>query len=472
MKFYTNQIECSAELLDVVKLFFDDVVLISDVLENDGECVIHESRMAEGIVENVCRFEGYEYKNEHKKAYKTVLEEKKMKKRYAKLAVYYCLKQKFGQRPWGALTGIRPTRFAYDLVEKEGVDYRQAMRDMFDVSPKKIQLVDEILSMQRGLIESSDNEVDIYIGIPFCVSKCIYCSFPSGLKDKLKKYVQPYTDCLTQEIIGALEIVDMYNYKLKNVYFGGGTPTSLSAEQLYKLMSVFKGREIEEFTVEAGRPDTVDGEKLACMKECGVTRVSVNPQTFNAEILDRINRKHSPKDIVRAYREAKALGFAVNMDLIAGLPGETEEMFAYSVNSCLDLGAENITVHTLALKRGSELWESAAKKDNEKGVENMVDYASDALHKNGYKAYYMYRQKYVKGNLENVGYCKEGEQCRYNIDMMEERRNVIACGANAISKRVWKEQSRIERYAETKDVALYIERVEGVVKDKKNFFKP
>jgi len=225
-----------------------------------------------------------------------------------------------------------------------------------------------------------------------------------------------------------------------------------------------------EFTVEAGRPDTVTKEHLELFKALNVNRVSVNPQTMNADTLMRINRKHSPEDIVECYKMVSSYGFDVNMDLIAGLPGENREIFVDSLEKCIALDPANITVHTLALKRGSTMKEENIASAPEDQVEAMVEYARERLLKGGYMPYYLYRQKYMTGNLENVGYSKPHHQCRYNIDIMEETKSIIACGSNGISKRVFLSENRIERFADTKDVKLYIERAENNWKDKKNFF--
>lgn len=468
MNFYTDCDDYAAELLDVAKLFFTDVILVKD---KDIADVRHERHVENNTAYNLCVYGNNEYSSSHVTGGRNKLEEKKINKRYAKLAVYNCLKQAYGSRPWGALTGIRPTRLAYDLGEKEGLDYKVAFRELFDVSPNKIRLVEEILGMQKGYITNDDNEIDIYVNIPFCTSKCVYCSFPSGLIDKMRKYVPAYVECLKKDIEAALETVKESGRILKCVYFGGGTPTSLSVKELSELTRLFTDCGAAEFTVEAGRPDSLSEEMAEMLRADGVTRVSVNPQTFDADTLLRINRRHTPEETVRAFYLAKSKGFTVNMDLIAGLPGESEESFIRSVKMCVELAPENITVHTLALKRGSELREKAASEGSDASVVGMVENAREILHEAGYYAYYMYRQKYVRGNLENVGYTLPGSQCLYNIDMMEERRSVLACGANAISKRIFASQNRIERLADTKDVSLYIERIESSVNDKKKFFR-
>ena len=272
----------------------------------------------------------------------------------------------------------------------------------------------------------------------------------------MKKYVEPYVEALCNDIRATLQFARDKNIAIGNVYFGGGTPTTLTAEQLDKVLSEINLTPVE-FTVEAGRPDTIDEEKLTVLKKHGVHRISINPQTFNQSVLDGIGRKHTVQDIYDKYALAKKYGFVVNMDLIAGLPNETYEMFCYSVQCVRDLSPENVTVHTLALKHGSVL-KGQYVQENDREVSKMVEYAHDLLKNAGYLPYYMYRQKYMTENLENVGFCKPNTACLYNIGIMEEVTDILACGTNAISKRIFDAENRIERSANAKDVITYIER--------------
>jgi oxygen-independent coproporphyrinogen-3 oxidase len=285
----------------------------------------------------------------------------------------------------------------------------------------------------------------------------------------MKKYVEPYVESLCQDIKATLQFAREKNITLRNVYFGGGTPTSLSAVQLDRVLSEIDFTPIE-FTVEAGRPDTIDMDKLAVLKKHGVQRISINPQTFNQSVLDVVGRKHSVEDIYNKYEMAKSLGFIVNMDLIAGLPTETYPMFCHSVDCAIKLSPDNITVHTLALKHGSVLKCQNYTQPHEQVVSQMVEYSHDMLHKAGYVPYYMYRQKYMTENLENVGFCKSGKPCLYNIGIMEETTNILACGTNAISKKISVHQNRIERAANAKDVITYIERNEDYLNKKFQLF--
>lgn len=451
MKLYTN-FSYPTEIHDVVKLFYSGVELSDDI---DAEiCVVEHSD--DGNVFNYVATQGeFSVNQTVDVGGMSELHAVRLKKRFAKLAIYNLLVKVTNlQMPWGSLTGIRPTKLA-DQLCKEGLDWQSTFTDVLGVSQQKTKLVADILQTQGGLRTRADGHADLYVGIPFCVTRCSYCSFTSGELDRLKKYVEPYVSALCVDISETLNFAKTNGITIDNVYFGGGTPTSLSAEQLDRVMSCIDIKP-KEFTVEAGRPDTIDEDKLKVFVKHGVHRVSINPQTFNQSVLDVIGRKHSVEDIYGKYQMAKSYGFTVNMDLIAGLPTETYEMFCHSVDEAISLGADNITVHTLALKHGSALKEqnyvSAAD------VSQMVEYSHAKLYQSGYVPYYMYRQKYVSDNLENVGFCKPGTQCLYNIGIMEEVSDIMACGTNAISKRIFSSENRIERSANAKDVITYIER--------------
>lgn len=463
MKLFTD-FKYDTEIADVAKLFFDDVELckLTDVPD------IKVTQHAEGTTYTyVATFFA-------KVEVQTVdvsdvdeLQSVRLQKRHAKLCLYNLLVKVTGKHmPWGSLTGIRPTKLACQLAS-EGLDWKDTFVNLLGVSQAKTQLVEDILNVQGDLRKCSPNTADLYIGIPFCVTRCSYCSFTSGEIDKLKKYVEPYVVALKKDISQTLAFAKAHGITLRNVYVGGGTPTSLTAQQLDEVLSEITFIPLE-FTVEAGRPDTIDNDKLAVMKKHGVHRVSINPQTFNQGVLDEIGRKHTVQDIYDKYALAKEQGFTVNMDLIAGLPSETYEMFCNSVDSAISLGADNITVHTLALKHGSIL--KLQQYQGGSDVSRMVDYAHDKLYNAGYLSYYMYRQKYMSENLENVGYCLKGKECLYNIGIMEETSNIIACGTNAISKRVFDGENRIERSANAKDVITYIERTDDYIQGKFKLF--
>ena len=459
---YTN-FPYPTEVHDVVKLFFDGVELCDDA-------------SADFIVMEGCKGEKFDYLARYADmnfgaivdcSGLDELQVVRLRKRYAKLVTYELLKQLTGKTmPWGSLTGIRPTKLA-DQLQREGLDWQRTFTELLGVSESKTKLVADVLATQGELHKHKDGCADLYIGIPFCVTRCSYCSFTSGEIERLKKYVEPYVDALCKDVDATLEFAKQRGIRIDNVYFGGGTPTSLSAEQLDRIMSHVTLDPIE-YTVEAGRPDTIDKAKLDVFAKYGVHRISINPQTFNQQVLDVIGRRHTVADIYDKYELAKSYGFVVNMDLIAGLPSETYDMFCHSIDSAIALAPDNITVHTLALKHGSVLREQnyASAED----VAKMVEYSHDKLYKAGYLPYYMYRQKFMADNLENVGFCKKGKPCLYNIGIMEEISNILACGTNAISKRIISHENRIERSANAKDVITYIERNDDYLNKKFELF--
>lgn len=462
MKLFTD-VSFPTEIQDVAKLFFADVLLCSP---EQAECSLTHT-CADGVYTYVAQALG-------QSAVRSVstegdgLQSVRLQKRYAKLAMYEALCRGTGKSmPWGSLTGIRPTRLACQL-QSEGADWQKTFVELLGVSPEKTALTADILQCQKGLRDYREGCADLYVGIPFCVSRCSYCSFTGGEIGKMQKYVQPYVDVLRREVRETVQFARSRGIKLNNVYFGGGTPTSLSARQLEDVLSEITFAPVE-FTVEAGRPDTIDGEKLRVLKDHGVHRISVNPQTFNQSVLDAVGRRHTVQAIYDSFGMAKEAGFAVNMDLIAGLPTETYEMFRHSVDCAVGLQPENLTVHTLALKHGTALKEQRYATDGD--VEKMVEYAHSQARAQGYLPYYMYRQKYMSQNLENVGFCKEGRQCLYNIGMMEEVTDILACGANAISKKISAAENRIERAANAKDVITYVQRIDDYMQKKFALFE-
>ena len=337
------------------------------------------------------------------------------------------------------------------------------------VSKEKTSLIKEIVQNQQKYYDVKSNEIDVFINIPICVSRCVYCSFISAQLDKIKKSVKPYCDLLLKEIQCTKQIIKDKGYKVRAVYIGGGTPTSLDDENFARIIESAKF-DCNEYTVEAGRPDTISKEKLAIMDRAGVNRISINPQTFNQKTLDLIGRKHSVEDIFRVYEEARKYNFDINMDLIAMLPEENFEDFKYSVDNAIKLSPENITVHTLSLKKGSTLKVEGYDNTSENMADDMVNYARESIMKSGYSPYYMYKQKYMSGNLENVGYCKKDKACVYNIDIMEEISSIIANGAGGISKRLFS-KDRLERLANPKGIDVYLERDKKILDDKIKFFE-
>lgn len=396
------------------------------------------------------------------------MEAKRLEKRYLKIALYGVLVFLTGRElPYGCLTGIRPTKLYAELGEGAHDVFLQD----FSVRPEKLALIERIVREQEGLRNPDPERVaDLFVFIPFCPTRCAYCSFVSMPVDRQRKLLRPYTDDLTEEIGWLKKRAKKLGYSIRAVYVGGGTPTALPLDMLDEVLAACRVRGAKEFTVEAGRPDTITEEALALLKSRGVTRVSVNPQTFNDETLKRIGRRHTAADVERAYALARGR-FDVNMDLIAMLPGESAEDFFRTVDRAAELSPANVTVHTLYLKKGSELRTGGYKSTENSEAERMVDYALTKLSASGYEPYYMYRQKYTSGNLENVGYTKPGKACLYNMDVMEEDTTVFAAGAAAISKKVTPAINLIERNANYKEPLEYVKHFDTVMQKQKDFWK-
>lgn len=355
---------------------------------------------------------------------------------------------------WGALTGVRPAKLVRSLLSR-GLTRGQVaerFRTRYFVSPERTALAVRCAAYAQEAVDSlQKDEVSLYLGIPFCPSRCAYCSFVSSSIERSADLIEPYLDALCAEVAATGALLREKGKKVTSVYIGGGTPTTLSADQLSRLMeqtaNVMDFSALREYTVEAGRPDTITPEKLRAIRAGGADRVSINPQTMNDAVLARIGRKHSAEDVVRAYDEARAAGFPViNMDTIAGLAGDTPESFAQTIERILELDPENITVHTLAIKRGADLSDRAANAAQHDCVAKMLDFVQENLPRAGYGPYYLYRQKFSAGGFENVGWCKPDTESFYNIAMMEEIQTILSCGAGGVSKRVEPESGRITRF--------------------------
>ncbi len=397
------------------------------------------------------------------------LKEKSIKKRKLKVFLYDMLSQLLGLTlPWGSLTGIRPTKLARDMIES-GEIKESIVSEVFErelrVSRNKAKLVPMILKNQKCIIRN-DNLVDLYVNIPVCPTRCYYCSFISHEISRVKDKLEPYLECLIKEITAVREIIAKKAYIVRTIYIGGGTPSILNEEQLDRLLSELNFP-VTEFTVECGRPDTITAGKLDVLKKHGVTRISINPQTFCEATLKRIGRQTKNAQVLESYSLALERGFVVNMDIIAGLMGEKLGVFKRTIKTLLELSPDNITVHTLSVKNGSVL-KNVGASDN--GVGAMIDFAREALLENGYKPYYLYRQKNQLGGLENVGYFKDDKVCIFNIDSMEETNSILACGAGAMSKRIFNTEKRIERQSNAKFIEDYISRIDEIIEKKKEFF--
>ena len=376
--------------------------------------------------------------------------------------------------PWGALSGVRPSKLTtrHLLAGGTAESADRLLEESFFVTPARRRLcVEASLASVRAAALLEPGDVSVYIGIPFCPTRCAYCSFVSQTEGSAGKLLAPYFDCLLREIETVGRGMKEAGLRPRTLYVGGGTPTTLSAAQLKTLMEAvnthFDRSRLIEYTVEAGRPDTVDPEKLRVIRDLGAGRVSINPQTMNDAVLRAVGRPHTAADVERAYAQAAAAGFrSVNMDLIAGLPGDDPESFARSLDRVLALDPSNVTVHTLALKKGAELFSRREGLPSQAEVETMVDHANAVLSGRGYTPYYLYRQKYMSGSLENVGWCRDGDLCLYNIYMMEELSSILALGGGAVSKRNLPE-NRLERQCNPKYPKQYVERIEEVLAAKK-----
>jgi len=370
--------------------------------------------------------------------------------------------------PWGILTGVRPLKIVHDLLDKNySLDsIYQILTEGYMLFPEKANLLLSIANKQRKYIYPLDEKrFSLYIAIPFCPTRCIYCSFPACSIGKYGHMVDIYTDKLIYELdeIGKL----MKDYNISTVYIGGGTPTAIPVKNLERIIKAvynnFDKEKIKEFTVEAGRPDTINYEMLKMLKDNYVNRISINPQTMNDETLKLIGRKHTSSDIVDVYHKAKEVGFPViNMDIIVGLPSEGVEEIKKTLNRIEELDPENLTVHTLAVKRGSKFREvmDQYQINDQNIIYKMLKETSDYAKRMKLEPYYLYRQKMMLGNFENVGYAKEGKECLYNIKMMEEKETIIAAGMGAISKIYYPEEDRIERVPNVKSLQEYMDRVD------------
>ncbi len=386
-----------------------------------------------------------------------------------KRRLYVILKSLTGKHlPWGTLTGIRPAKIAMTKLE-EGKDEQEIfdyMKKTYFTSDEKINLSIEIAKRERELLSAIDyrHGYSLYVGIPFCPTTCLYCSFTSYPIGKWQGRTQLYLDALYQELEYVAE--KKKGCTLDTVYFGGGTPTSLSAEDLDqllgKLKETFDFSSVKEFTVEAGRPDSITREKLEVLKKHGVTRISINPQTMKEETLKLIGRRHTVEDVREKFMLAREVGFDnINMDLIIGLPEEDLSDVHATMEAVKALGPDSVTVHSLAIKRAARLntMKEVYKDLKITNTQEMIDLTAQYAREMGLEPYYLYRQKNMAGNFENVGYAAPGKACIYNVLIMEEQQTIIGCGAGTTTKRLFAEENRIERAENVKDVEQYISRI-------------
>ena len=403
------------------------------------------------------------------------LHRRRAARRLCKQTLYDLLREMTGIRPpWGSLTGVRPTHLMLEALG-EGLTAEEAvlrLEQEFDVAPDRAALLAEIAAEQGKLPAPGDAWMDVYIGIPFCTTRCAYCSFSSGeIGDG--KLVAPYMAALTSEMRACKNILKESGRKLRALYVGGGTPTALPEGAFEQLMaeiaSCFPGA--AEYTVEAGRPDTLTRGKLRAIKNAGIGRISINPQTMNDRTLEIIGRAHTAQQVRDAYALAREEAIShINMDVIAGLPGENEADFARTMEEARKLKPESLTVHTLAIKRSSRMsLENHPLPDGDMTA-RMVEAGRETARGMGMVPYYLYKQKYMAGNLENTGYALPGHACLYNVDIMEETSHILAMGAGGISKRIWPEEGHITRAPNVSNIHDYLTRTEEMVRRKRELF--
>lgn len=452
---YSNCEWLVPEITDVVKLFGAEDEKFGYHFEYD-----------DGAYYNHIEYNGEFYANEDYEPTADETEYKRYAKRFAKLAFYNLLtKVKGVKMPYGALTGVRPTKLAY-MESAAGRDFKQTFAKM-GVGEQNINHVAAVLETQKEIYENAGGQ-NLFVSLPFCPTKCEYCSFITAPISATKNLVESYISCVECELRAVKPLLN----RVKSVYIGGGTPFAVTDEQLERILKAVKYLNLPqvEYTVEAGRPDTFTKEKLALCKQYGVNRLCVNPQSLKDETLEKIGRKHTAEQFINAYKAAEEYGFDINVDLIAGLADETAADFERSLKAVVELNPANITVHTLSLKAGAKLKENCNRLQID-CIGEMIAISRRLLTAAGYSPYYMYRQKYQAGGHENCGWCRAGKASVYNVDVMEEIADNVAVGANAVSKRVINSGASISRYASPKDIPTYIAKAEEIIAKRDALFK-
>lgn len=473
MQLIQTGFSCEYEMNIFIKMFFDkseNVSVFTDFsYENE---TIHAAAKIEYNGKNYTAEYSYKYKKKNKRADKIV-------SRCFVVRAFCDAAQNIKRVsiPWGALSGIRPAKVVRQMKESgmTTAEIKNELKNVFGVEEKKIRLALEVAENETEILSGvSDDSISVYIGIPFCPSKCLYCSFVSSDLRTGKKYVDEYVRLLDKEIEKTAEVIKKLGFYIENIYIGGGTPTSISNEQLRAVLSSVKKyfdlSKIKEYTLEAGRADTITREKLETAKAFGVNRISINPQTMNDITLERVGRRHSAQMVRDTFLLARDVGFNnINMDLIAGLPGENFDMFKYSLEEVVKLDPEDVTVHSLCIKRAAAFRFSDYDLTDSDEMNKMLDYTQMRMMETNRSPYYMYRQKNISGNLENVGYAKPGCYSFYNVNIMEEVQNIIAVGGGGASKIVMGD--RIERVFNFKDPCEYIRRFDEILQKKDEFFE-
>lgn len=395
-----------------------------------------------------------------------------------KREIFHKLYTSTGLRPeWGILTGIRPVKLCGELIDAHGLDEaRRVLKNEYLIDDSKIDVIVKMYDYQIASFgKAKENSVGMYIGIPFCPTRCLYCSFISSQAENEK--LEAYVDTLIEEIKAIGLRLDNSEFHIESLYIGGGTPTTLNENQLNRLLDAINKyldiHSIKEYTIEAGRPDTINLEKLKIIKAHGCERISINPQSMKPETLVTIGRSHTPLEIEKAFELAHSLDFnSINADLIAGLPGENLSDFDASLEKIIGLGADNVTIHSLAVKRASRLKdEDPAFHYKQSSITNLMTAKGfETLCNRGFEPYYLYRQKHMAGAGENIGYCKPEKAGLYNIRIMDEHQSILALGAGAISKRFYPEENRLERIPNVSNVGHYINRLDEMIERKDKMF--
>lgn len=468
------------EVSELVKLFTSEFKIIDSkdcmmVIEND--LFFHNDNVFAKT--SYCENYGVIYDHIEHRDLQGLCEKdrKKVIKETIKRSIFKILEKKFKiTPPWGILTGIRPVKIVHSLLDDNFNDneIKEKLSTDYLIDDEKINLALDIAKRERKFIYPLDeNKVSIYIGIPFCPTRCYYCSFPANSLKQFGGLKPAYVAKLLEEVQGVAQLLKEQNKSIETLYIGGGTPTTLSVDEMDTLIKglfkIFDLSQIKEFTVEAGRPDTINREMLELLKKHNVSRISINPQSMNNETLEKIGRSHSVEDIIECFHLARKVGFDnINMDIILGLVDENLDMVRNTLDKIKELSPESLTVHTLAVKRTSKLKENLEDYQLAEYEEmvNMIQLAKDYAKDMGLNPYYMYRQKHMLGNLENIGYAKEGYECIYNMQIMEEKQSNYALGAGAITKFVYLNEDRIERVENVKNVEQYIDRVNEMIKRK------
>ena len=403
----------------------------------------------------------------------------RLRRQVLQQSYYLAARQLLPQEPaWGAMSGVRPTKLSTKHLLEGGTvaSANELLRDVYYVTKPRRELA---LDCSQATVKAAsllkDSDVSLYVGIPFCPTRCAYCSFVSQSIGKRTELLEPYLNALLRELEETGKLLESSGRQVRTIYIGGGTPTTLSEPQMGRLLDgisqSFDLSRLLEFTVEGGRPDTLDEEKLRSIRLHGADRMSINPQSMVDEVLRASGRAHRSEDVLRSYGQAVDAGFkSINMDLIAGLPADTVEGFCRSLDTVADLKPGNITVHTLALKKGADLFDRREQLPSAEAVTRMVDYANHRLRSLGYRPYYLYRQKYMSGSFENVGWSRDGLDCLYNIYMMEEVHTILSLGGGGMNKVNFPDGS-LKRFHNPKFPEQYIEMIDSVLEQKRELFR-